>query len=262
MISWNLFSQLSNRYIDHGILSDRLESQFGTSGLALAWLKSYLSERAPCVSYNGTSSIFTAVKYGVPQGSDLGPLLFSLFVSPLSQIIKSYGIHFHCYANDTQLYVPLRADEKFQITKLETCLYAVKKWMSENFLLLNLEKTEMLVIAPARQRHHVDQVIVTLNNCIISQSSTVKNLGVTFDSTLSFDQDIKEITKIAFHHLRNIAKIRSFLSTVDAEILIHDFVSPRLDYCNALFSGLPRESTKSLQMVQNAAARVLTYKKI
>uniref|UniRef100_A0A671Y9A2 Reverse transcriptase domain-containing protein n=1 Tax=Sparus aurata TaxID=8175 RepID=A0A671Y9A2_SPAAU len=219
----------------------------------------YLSKRTQCVSYNGTSSIFTAVKYGVPQGSVLGPLLFSLYISPLGQIIRSYGIHFHCYADYTQLYVPLKADDKSQIMKLETCLYAVKKWMSENFLLLNWEKTEMLVIAPARQRHHVDQVTVTLDNCVISQSSTVKNLGVTFDSTLSFDQHIKEITKIAFYHLRNIAKIRSFLSTADAEILIHAFVSSRLDYCNASgLSGLPCESTKSLQMVQNAAARVLT----
>ena len=72
----------------------------------------------------------------------------------------------------------------------------------------------MLVIAPARQRHHVDQVTVTLDNCVISQSSTFKNLGVTFDSALSFDQHIKEI-KIAFYHLSNIAEIRSFLSTAD-----------------------------------------------
>ena len=88
----------------------------------------------------------------------------------------------------------------------------------------------MLVIAPARRRHHVDQVTVTLDNCVISQSSTIKNLGVTFDSTLSFDQHIKEITKIAVYHLHNIAKIRSFLSSADAEILIHAFVSSRLDY--------------------------------
>ena len=74
----------------------------------------------------------------------------------------------------------------------------------------------------------------------------------------SFDQLIKEITKITFYQLRNIAKIRSFLSTADAEILIHASISSRLDYCNALFSSLLCESTKSLQMVQNAAATVLT----
>ena len=102
----------------------------------------------------------------------------------------------------------------------------------------------------------IDQVTVTLDNCVISQSSTIKNVGVTFDSMLSFYQHIKEITKIAFYHLHNITKIRSFLSTADAEILIHDFVSSRLDYCNALFSGLPHESTKCLQMFQNAAATV------
>ena len=81
----------------------------------------------------------------------------------------------------------------------------------------------MLVIAPTRQKHHVDQVTPTLDSCVISQSSIVKNLGVTFDCTLSFHQHIIEMTKIAFYHLRNIAKIKSFLSTVDAEILIHAF---------------------------------------
>ena len=92
------------------------------------------------------------------------------------------------------------------------------------FLPLNSDETKILVIAPAEQRHHVDNVTVTLDNWVISQSSTVKNLGVTFDSILSFDHHIKEITKIAFYHLRNIAKIRSFLSTADAEILIHAYI--------------------------------------
>ena len=97
---------------------------------------------------------------------------------------------------------------------------------------------------------------VTLNNHVISQSSTVKNLGVTFDSTLSSDQHIKEMTMFAFYQLHNKAEARSFLSTADAQILIHASVWSGLDFCTALFSGLRRESTKSLQMVQNAAAGV------
>ena len=66
------------------------------------------------------------------------------------------------------------------------------------------------------------------------------------------------ITKVAFFHLRNIARIRSYLSLDDAKTLIHAFVFSRLDYCNALFSGLPKKTTDRLQLVQNAAARVLT----
>ena len=69
---------------------------------------------------------------------------------------------------------------------------------------------------------------------------------------------IKEITKTAFYHLRNIAKIQPMLTEADAEILVHAFVSSRIDYCNALFSGLPTGRTKKLQLVQNAAARILT----
>ncbi len=80
-------------------------------------------------------------------------------------------------------------------------------WMSLNFLLLNCDKTELLVIGPAGHRNQFDQEAVTLDNCVISQSLTAKNVDVTFDPTLSFDQHIKEITKIAFFHLHNIAKL-------------------------------------------------------
>ena len=90
-----------------------------------------------------------------------------LYISSLGQIILSQQIHVHFYADDTQLYVPIKADDTSQIMKVETCLYAVKKWMSENILLLISEKNEMLVIGPARQRHHFYQVTVILDNCVI-----------------------------------------------------------------------------------------------
>ncbi|KAF7648043.1 hypothetical protein LDENG_00162860 [Lucifuga dentata] len=79
-----------------------------------------------------------------------------------------------------------------------------------------------------------------------------------FDSRLTFQPHIKSITKTAFFHLSNIAKIRPILSLRDAETLIHAFVSSRLDYCNVLLSGLPNYAIRSLQLVQNAAARLLT----
>ena len=121
-----------------------------------------------------------------------------------------------------------------------------------NFLPLNADKTELLVVGPAKYEHQYENLSVNIDDCIISESSTVKNLGVIFDSHLTFRSHIKAITKTAFFHLSNIAKIRPILSLCDAEILIHTFVFSRLDYCNVLFSGLPSCATRSLQLVQNA----------
>ena len=89
------------------------------------------------------------MKYRVPQGSVLEPLLFSLYISPFGQIIQSHGIKFRCYGEDTQLYVPIKADGHSHIIKLEACLSAVNDWMSSNFFLQNSDQTEKLAIGPA-----------------------------------------------------------------------------------------------------------------
>ncbi|KAF7642822.1 hypothetical protein LDENG_00250130 [Lucifuga dentata] len=117
---------------------------------------------------------------------------------------------------------------------------------------------QLLVVRPAKYGHLFENLSVNIDGCIIPESSTVKNLGVIFDSRLTFQSHIKSIIKTAFFHLSNIAKIRPILSLRDIETVIHAFVSSRLDFCNVLFSGLPNCAIRSLQLVQNAAARILT----
>ncbi len=243
--------------IDHDILIDRLQNYTGIQGQVLRWFRSYLSKRCRFIYLNGESSQLSPVKYGVPQGSVLGPLLFEIYMLPLGNIIRKYGISFHCYADDTQLYISTRPDETSKLSKLTECVKNVKDWMTNNFLLLNSDKTEILLIGPKNSTQNLLDHNLQLDGCTVP-SSTVKNLGVVLDNLLSFENHISHFTKTAFFHLRNIAKLRNMLTVSDAEKLVHAFMTSRLDYCNALLGGCPASSINKLQIVQNAAARVHT----
>ncbi len=117
----------------------------------------------------------------------------------------------------------------------------------------------MLIIGPnPPQKNNNPEHCLTLDGCSLDSSSSVRNLGLLFDSNLSFDSHVSSICKTEFFHLKNISKLRPMLSMSNAEMLIHAFMTSRLDYCNALLGGCSARLINKLQMVQNAAARVLT----
>uniref|UniRef100_A0A3B1K2F9 Reverse transcriptase domain-containing protein n=1 Tax=Astyanax mexicanus TaxID=7994 RepID=A0A3B1K2F9_ASTMX len=93
--------------IDHNILIDRLENRVGISGTVLKWFSSYLQGRKYFVEMENNVSETVPVTCGVPQGSILGPLLFNLYMIPLGEIMRDYGISYHSYADDTQIYMAL-----------------------------------------------------------------------------------------------------------------------------------------------------------
>ncbi len=143
--------------IDHNILIDRLQNYTGIQGQALRRFRSYLSDNYHFVYLNPIieESQLLAVKYGVPQGSVLGPLLFSVYMLPLGNIIRKYGISLHCYADNTQLYISTRPDKTSKLSKLTECVKNIKDWMTNNFLLLNSDKTEILLIGPKTSTQNI-----------------------------------------------------------------------------------------------------------
>uniref|UniRef100_A0A8C2GGG5 Reverse transcriptase domain-containing protein n=1 Tax=Cyprinus carpio TaxID=7962 RepID=A0A8C2GGG5_CYPCA len=116
--------------IDHTILLHRLEHFVGINGSEFAWFKSYLYDRHQFVAVNEEVSYRSQVQYGVPQGSVIGPLLFTLYMLPLGNIIRKHGVSFHCYADDTQLYISSRPGETYQFENLTECIVDIKNWMT------------------------------------------------------------------------------------------------------------------------------------
>ena len=244
--------------IDHEILLDRLENWVGLSGTVLEWFRSYLQDRNYFISIGDYTSDLTNMTCGVPQGSTLGPVLFNLYMLPLGLIMQKHKIAYHNYADDTQLYIALSSDDYAPIDSLCQCIEQINDWMCKNFLQLNNDKTEIIVFGAKEERL---KVTVHLESLSLKPKDQVKSLGIIIDSDLNFNSHIKLIRKSAFYHLKNIASIRGYMSKQDLEKLVHAFISSRLDCCNGLLSGLPKKAIKQLQLIQNAAARVLTRTK-
>ncbi|TWW58995.1 putative RNA-directed DNA polymerase from transposon X-element [Takifugu flavidus] len=165
--------------VDHSILLQRLEHVIGIKGTALDWFRSYLSDRYQFAHVHGVPSSYSRVSHGVPQGSVLGPILFTLYMLPLGNIIRQHGIHFHCYADDTQLYLSIKPEKTEQLVTLQTCLKDIKSWMSSNFLLLNPGKTEVMVFGPEPLWDRLDHMI-TLDG--ISLTSSLSGVQTTLRS--------------------------------------------------------------------------------
>ena len=247
--------------LDHEILLHRLQITFGIEGKVLQWFSSYLQDRKQSVLIENYKSDPITLQYGVPQGSVLGPTLFTLYTQPLSDIINCYKCDYQKYADDTQL---SKSDELSNFSSavdvVESCIEEIIDWMKCNKLKLNPRKTELIPIASQRNLNDLDINMASVDGHNIMFSSGAKDLGVYIDNTLSMQKHISTVCKSAYYELRRISQIKSYLPLHCIEQLVCCFVLSRLDYCNSTLAGLPSKSLEKLQKVQNNAARLILRK--
>ena len=246
--------------VSHEILLNCLHTEFGVTGKALTWISSYLSQRSQAVLINGTLSSSSILRYGVPQGSVLGPDFFTDYTVALASIIRSFSVQYHCYADDTQLYsafIP-GVDELSVLQNLESCIDGIRIWMHDNKLKLNDTKTEFIVLGTPAALKKVQSMSLRVGNQIIPASKTVRNIGAYFDDHLRMDKQVSATCKVAWYTLYNISRIRRFLTRDQAKSAIHAYVTSKLDYNNALLAMAPQSLIYKLQRVQNASARLIS----
>lgn len=243
--------------IDHDILCRRADSEFGIRGPALAWLRSFVSGRSSYVSVGGTNSPVTLNSTGVPQGSVLGPMLFALYTSPVSKIIDHHSLQYHMYADDTQLYTSLQPSQ-IDLTAIQLCTNDIHRWYAENGMMLNPTKSEVIAVGTRVQAAAAAASgTVEIAGSQVPFSSDVKLLGVTIDSTVSFDKHISSVVRGCNYHLRALRHIRPLITTDVAKSVACSLISSRLDYCNSLLHGTSAKNIHRLQVVQNDLARAV-----
>ena len=246
--------------VDHSILLSRLSHRFGIKGNALAWFDSYLKSCKQFVQIEDCQSSQRCLAYGVPQGSVLGPLLYLLHTYTTADIINLHNLQYHLILNFTFLLKRTVLLTSLKLSHLLSCVKDIDWWMTNNMLKLNQEKTELIVIS-SKFRPKPAISYVSVGDEQILPKSSARNLGVIFDECCSMVEHVNKFCKTLHYHLRNISKIRKYLTEETTEILVHAFVSSKLDYCNSLLYGLPKHMISRLQSVQNTAAHIVTVTK-
>ena len=248
--------------VDHQILFQCLEKQFGFHDSVLSWYKAYLSGRKQCIILKGMQSNTFDLPFGVPQGSCLGSVLFTQYASSLFSIFNKHSINAHAYANDHQLYTafsPNLASLNDAVSCMESCLQDVKSWMISNKSKMNDSKTEFIIIGSYQQLSKINLNSIMVGEHRIIVVDDIQNLGAYLDKNLSMKTHVDAKCTVAFCQLYSLRRIRKYLSQQATESLIHAFIFSHIDYCNGLLNGVSKHLINKLQRIQNMVAR-LVYK--
>ena len=237
--------------VNHSILLSKLE-HYGVRGLALQWVRSYLSERYQFVTYDKTNSSKLLITCGVPQGSILGPLLFLLYINDIAN--ASEKLFSTLFADDTNVFLT-RTNPTQIISTMNIELRKVVTWLNTNKLSLNVKKSHFIVFS-SRKVTHVPNVIISGNT--VERVTKTKFLGVVLDELLTWKDHIKYIKGKISRGVGIICKARRVLPQKSLITLYNSFVHPFFNYCLEVWGNTFPTHIDCLIKLQKKTIRLIT----
>jgi hypothetical protein len=238
--------------IDRQLLILKMQ-KYGFGPTIVSWLQEYLTDRTQVTKYDNHVSMAKTTSYGVPQGTVLGPNLFILYINDIVQCLKKCSIQL--FADDMLLYI-MGDNVDSIINNLQEELRGIQDWLSNNNLVLNIDKTKFMIIkCKYNTINRNNNLILKIHNTHIEQVETFKYLGIIIDENLSFKNHASYVTNKIAKKINLLGRIGRDLSVWSKLTIYNTIISPHLKYCATILYLLNSTEISVLQKKQNRALR-------
>lgn len=245
--------------VDHKKMIDILED-LGFRGIALSLFKTYLSNRTQCVQVDDIISTEQQIKFGVPQGTVLGPILFSIYINGLLKM-KSNG-NISSFADDTVIQYSAKTWKEVK-EKSETDLQKIKIWFDEMYLTINFEKTKYIPFSCNKSKiPHYKNIEIQINKQTfkINEVNHIKYLGITIDRFLKWDIHINILVKKLRQILFKFKQLKKILDIGHLKIIYYSIVESHIQYGIIGWGGAYRNHIKQLEVIQKRFLKIMYSK--